>query len=192
MSKCTKVCGTCPWRRSAPLGFWEVDHYTKISYALSGVARELDIHGAAAGRVRMGCHQWNGWKRPGLSPRDSPPCGGWTRVVGVDGVAIAGLLGAGVIGLADVTPGPLAGELYPNVTTMVRWNGVRVEALPALDDPKGLLVLRHTPNDDLVVEGSPLSHRYEQRDPGGLFRSRMPRPTMAAWRRRMQRLDRSR
>ena len=56
MSKCTKVCGTCPWRRSAPLGFWEVDHYTKISYALSGVARELDIHGAAAGRVRMGCH----------------------------------------------------------------------------------------------------------------------------------------
>ena len=113
-------------------------------------------------------------------------------MVGVDGVAIAGLLGAGVIGLADVTPGPLAGELYPNVATMVRWNGVRVEALPALDDPKGLLVLRHTPNDNLVVEGSPLSYDYEQRDPGGSFRSRMPRPTMAAWRRKMQRLDRSR
>lgn len=119
-----RPCATCPWLRSAPLGYWHPAHLVAIAYAMS-----TDMPTGS-----MGCHEWNG-THPGRAPKDSPVCGGWARVArNTPGVRLRVVFGAVPEAETHDTDGL---DLYPDVESMLRWNGIDVDRLPPLRAPGG-------------------------------------------------------
>lgn len=176
-----KPCSTCPWRCSAPLGYWHPARLIAIAYVFSADA------GLTAA---MGCHEWNG-SNPSRAPQDSPPCGGWVRVAR-DVMTVRALLLRGEVSHMELQTD--TADLFSDVTTMLRWNGIDVDRLPPLRAPVGadaaghlawrasLRDLRATLRDnpeaahDFVLPGSPMAYGLDEaRQP------RIPKRRMAAW-----------
>lgn len=116
-----KPCSSCPFTPSATLGKWAPHHLIAISYLLSGDS----VLGT------MGCHFWDG-SHPGRMPEDSPACGGWIRVAR-ETPTIRLMMATGQINPDE--PYSDLENLFPDVETMLRWNGIDVDRLPPLKCP---------------------------------------------------------
>lgn len=145
----------------------------------------------------MGCHQWNGNYNPSRLPKDSPPCGGWVRVA-QDSVAVRLLVLSGRVGPEDLDDKLV--DLFPDVQTMLRVNGIDVDALPPLRPPfppeqdllqkwiGSVIALRERLEKDpdlayaYVLPGSPTSFGMD--DSGN---PRMPPRALAAWLKKCER-----
>lgn len=119
-------CGACPWRRSAPLGYWHPAHLVGTAYLGS-----TDIPLGS-----MGCHEWNGCKNPARRPEDAPACAGWLAVAADTPSVRRHALHKLLRGERIEAPSEAACvDLYPDPAVMLRYNGVDVDRLPPLRAP---------------------------------------------------------
>lgn len=119
-----RPCTTCPFLMTSTLGLWHPAHLIQIAYLLSA---QVPHQGS------MGCHEWNG-KHPGRDPQNSPPCGGWVRVAH-DSIGVRLLLRSGQVAAGDLDD--VEGlALYADVTSMLYFNGIDIDKLPQLDQPR--------------------------------------------------------
>lgn len=117
-----KPCKSCPFSPQALPGLWSPAHYLLIAYL--GSADHVSFIGKT-----MGCHQWNGVTRPGLSPKDSPACGGWVRAARTTSLALRVAAAYGRIDMADLNDNRTA-VLTP--AAMLEINGFDMTRIPPL------------------------------------------------------------
>jgi hypothetical protein len=107
-----KPCSNCPWRRDAPPGYWDPDHF-----------RSIWVNCQDDGTHLMLCH------KSGARPPAAPQivCQGWIRVMKQDAIGVRLALVRDLVTIEEVedTDGP---DLFTTFRAMLVANGIRPPA----------------------------------------------------------------
>lgn len=117
-----KPCKSCPFSHESLPGMWEAAHYLAIAYLGSANHHSLM-------NTTMGCHQWNGIVKPGLSRESGERCGGWLRAAKHTSLSIHLLAMTGKVSMDDLTDD--IEVMSP--AEMAAAQGLDMERLPPLD-----------------------------------------------------------
>lgn len=112
--RCRKPCSRCPWRKDAPLAFWDLEHFRTIWHTCQDDGDHM-----------MLCHKSQ--EKPDRAAGERPlPCQGWVRVVGTHAIGVRLGLLTRDIRMEEVKDRERVGvTLYASFEEMVRAQGIK-------------------------------------------------------------------
>ena len=109
-----RPCDNCPWRKDAPRGYWDPQHFVDIAR-----------HCRDDGTHSMACHK--------STPEDPILCAGYILVVGFDSIGLRIAAVRGEVSMKDYDAEGL--ELFSGYEEMLKANGVPVPPRNRMVDP---------------------------------------------------------